>query len=535
MNQSDYLIPWDGNELDVHSTDILVLGSGIAGLFAAINLSEKYEVTILTKKNIMAGSTEHAQGGIAVALSHDDSPEFHFGDTIKAGAGLCNLEAVKILAEKGPECVKKLIELGAQFDKIEDQLAFTREGAHSRKRILHAGGDETGGEIERVLVTCVRERNISVRENFFVIDLLKNRNNQVAGVIVYNEQEAKLEAWLARAVIMATGGLGQLYKYTTNPSVATGDGLAIAFRAGAELMDMEFIQFHPTALSLPGAPRFLISEAARGEGAKLINAQGQRFMKNIPGQELAPRDLVARTIWKEMAKGPVFLDMSCIGQERVKERFPGIYRTCLQYGIDISNTPIPIAPATHFLMGGVRVNILGETNLPNLYACGECACNGVHGANRLASNSLLDGLVFTSIIVERIKENISPLSKWEEIKQPEAKTAPKNKPPVDTDRLRSKLREVMWEKAGIIRSQEGLSQAQELLNQLGEGFEPDLRVSDLELSNMLTLGRLIVRAALEREESRGGHFRSDFPQVDNRWQKHSVIKRGVTYVRYVAI
>jgi len=535
MKDSNYLIPWNKNELEVHSTEVLVLGSGIAGLFAAISLSSQYKVTVLTKKKVMEGNTEHAQGGIAVALSHDDSPEFHYGDTIKAGAGLCSLEAVKILAEKGPECVEKLIDFGTQFDKKEDKYDFTREGAHSKRRVLHAKGDATGGEIERALVASVTERHIKVKENIFVIDLLKNSKNGVAGVLVFNETESKLEVWLAKAVILATGGLGQLYKYTTNPPVTTGDGIAAAWRAGAELMDMEFIQFHPTALLIPGAPNFLISEAARGEGARLLNARGERFMQNVAGQELAPRDIVARAIWKEMKDGPVYLDVSCLGQQKVRDRFPGIYNTCLKYGVDISDTPVQIGPATHFLMGGVRVNTSGETTLSNLYACGECACNGVHGANRLASNSLLDGVVFASKVAEKIKEKIDLLSKWEDIDIPSSPLESENGKITDPVEVLAQVKELMWEKAGIIRNRDGLMEALDKLKKHWQEFMPQLNTSGLELGNMITLSQIIVRVALERQESRGGHFRSDFPLTDDNWQKHSVIKRGDNHVCYVSI
>ncbi|NLL52587.1 MAG: L-aspartate oxidase [Peptococcaceae bacterium] len=540
MNEdSNYLIPWNpDDEHEIYTTEILVLGSGIAGLFAAINLSDRFNITILTKKNIMAGNTEHAQGGIAVALNQDDSPEFHFGDTIKAGAGLCNLEAVRILAEKGPECVEQLIKIGAQFDRLENRLDFTREAAHSKNRVLHAKGDATGGEIERALVAKVQDKdsNISVRENYFVIDLLKNKENRVCGVLAYNENKLKLEIWLAKAVILATGGLGQLYKYTTNPPVTTGDGLAAAYRAGAELMDMEFIQFHPTALLLSGAPSFLISEAARGEGAKLLNSKGERFMHDIPGQELAPRDIVAREIWAQMKEGTVYLDVSCLGQDKVQKRFPGIYKTCLEYGIDISKSPVPVGPATHFLMGGVKVNIDGETNLAGLYACGECACNGVHGANRLASNSLLDGLVFASIVAEKIKENPGPLPKKSDLKVPLNQNCLNEKiNSIDPEKIIEELKQIMWDKVGIIRDRSGLLQAEAELTNYRQKFSPGLNTAELELGNMLILSLLIVKSALAREESRGGHYRSDFPLTNIKWQKHSVIKKGDTRVRYVSI
>jgi len=301
-------------------------------------------------------------------------------------------------------------------------------------------------------------------------------------------------------------------------------------------MDMEFIQFHPTALLLPGAPSFLISEAARGEGARLLNSKGERFMRDIPGQELAPRDVVARAIWAEMKNGPVYLDISCIGRDKVKERFPGIYKTCLAYGVDISTTPVPVGPATHFLMGGIKVNIDGETNLANLYACGECACNGVHGANRLASNSLLDGLVFASIVAEKIKSNQAELTmpKKEDIDLSLSKKIPSQENScLDKERVKEDLKEIMWDKVGIIRNRSGLLQAEAQLTDYWREFFPGLDTSELELGNMLILSRLIVKSALAREESRGGHYRSDFPLTNKKWQKHSVIKRGDTHVSYI--
>jgi len=533
MKDSHYLIPWDKKNMKVNYTEVLVLGSGIAGLFTAIKLSEKYKVTVLTKKNIMEGNTEHAQGGIAVALGQDDSPEFHYGDTILAGAGLCNLEAVKTLAEKGPECVRELIDLGTQFDRHDNTYDFTQEGAHSKRRVLHARGDATGGEIERALVAWVRGLPIQVKENSYVIDLLKNKEDAIAGVLILNEQSGQVEAWLAKAVILATGGLGQLYKHTTNPTVATGDGMAAAYRAGAELMDMEFIQFHPTALLLPDAPSFLISEAARGEGAKLLNADGQRFMEGIPGKELAPRDVVARAIWEQMKKGPVYLDFSCL--ELPHERFPLIYKTCLEYGVDISKTPAPVGPAAHYMMGGVRVNTIGETNLPNLYACGECACNGVHGANRLASNSLLDGLVSASMITDQLKNaDISP-PVWEDIQPYDHLSSVSELRYSDNNKIRTKLKETMWEKVGIIREKQGLIQAFDELTHFSDEYTPMVEVPDLELGNMITLGQIIVKTAIQREESRGGHYRIDFPYAETHMQKHSVLKRGDKHVRLISI
>lgn len=541
MKDSGFLVSWDPDDAEVKTTDVLILGSGIAGLFTALKLYKKYDVTVLTKKDIMAGNTEHAQGGIAVALSEQDSPEFHFEDTIKAGAGLCNLEAVKILAENGPESVRELIKMGTQFDRLDDELEFTLEAAHSKSRVLHAKGDATGGEIERALVAEVQKQPIKVLENVFVLDLVKDSKGDVAGVLGLDISSSRFTVWLAKAVILATGGLGQLYKYTTNPEVTTGDGIAAAYRAGAELMDMEFVQFHPTALLLPGAPTFLISEAARGEGAKLRNSRGERFMENVPGQELAPRDVVARAIWEEMKDGPVYLDFRGL-KVKADERFPMISKTCLKYGVDLTAAPLPIGPAAHYHMGGIRADTSGETSLGNLYACGECACNGVHGANRLASNSLLDGLVFASVITDKIQAKNNPLPQWKDVRSTikGAGNCAANSPlssfdSEDLNRKRTRVQEIMWGKAGIIRNRDGLLAAQAEIRNLFDSFRPGVQARELELGNMLTLSLAIIQAALSREESRGGHFRSDFPQTREEWQKHSVQRKDEKHVHYAAV
>lgn len=538
-----YIVPWHPEEVSVYSTEVLVLGSGIAGLYTALKASESLEVTVLTKKEIPESNTRHAQGGIAVALDEDDSPSLHYEDTLYAGAGLCDPEAVRALVVDGPRRVEELIGMGANFDQLNGHLAFTREAAHSRRRILHAHGDATGGEIERTLVAqTLSNSKISVKEERFVLDLLKNAQGEIIGVLSLNEKDQNLEIYLARAVVLATGGLGQLYCYTTNPEVATGDGIAAAFRAGAELMDMEFVQFHPTALFIPGAPRFLISEAVRGEGAKLLNSQGEQFMESIPGKELAPRDVVARAIWKEQMKGQVFLDFRPLGREKVLNRFPMIYQTCLEYGVDVLVNPLPVAPAAHYMMGGVRTNTQGRTNLPYLYASGECACNGVHGANRLASNSLLDGLVFGGRIVEDIMGISRPMPQLsdiisldkEVISQSVGKGYKSEKPERKLER--KELQELMWEYVGIEREEEGLEKALTLIEDWGISFKPSRSVEELELENLLTVGRCVARAARARIESRGGHFRSDYPVIDDlRWQNHSIQERETEDVRCVPI
>ncbi|HWQ72960.1 MAG TPA: L-aspartate oxidase [Desulfitobacteriaceae bacterium] len=521
--------------MEVFSTEVLVLGSGIAGLYSAIKASEHFQVTVLTKKKIEESNTGHAQGGIAVAMDMDDSPALHYEDTLSAGAGLCDHESVKILVEEGQARVRELIEMGAYFDRSNGALAFTREAAHSRRRILHAQGDATGWEIERTLVEETRRRKgILVKEGRFVVDLLEDKGGDVLGVLIFVAETGKLEAYLAKAVIIATGGLGQLFGFTTNPDVATGDGIAAAYRAGAELMDMEFVQFHPTALVLPGFPRFLISEAVRGEGAHLINQNGERFMENMPGKELAPRDVVARAIWKEMNSGPVFLDFKPIGEKHSLNRFPKIRQTCLEYGLDVLNTPVPVAPAAHYMMGGIRTNINGETNLANLYACGECACNGVHGANRLASNSLLDGLVFGARIVERIRAaGKCGMPSWQDVFVARSLAAEACETKSGS---RADLQHLMWEMVGIIRDQDGMEKARRILETWEEHNQTELNVEDMEFANMLCIGLAIDRAALARKESRGAHYRFDYPERSDRfWRKHSVQSKEDVNVTYISV
>lgn len=537
-----YLYPWSKSGMEIFDSDVLVLGSGIAGLYMAIKASQHFQVTVLTKKTLEESNTEHAQGGIAVAIDEADSPTLHFEDTLRAGAGLCDPLAVRTLVEEGPTCVDELMGMGAQFDRQDGELALTREAAHSHHRILHALGDATGWEIERALVAKVKEcPKVTALEGRFVVDLLENYQGEIVGALVLNEGTGELEGHLAKSVVLATGGSGQVYSFTTNPSVATGDGMAVALRAGANLMDMEFVQFHPTALLIPKAPRFLISEAVRGEGAHLMNALGVRFMENVPGKELAPRDIVARAIWQEMNQGPVYLDFRPIGRERILERFPTIYQTCLNYGMDVLTAPLPIAPAAHYMMGGIATNSFGETSLPNLYAAGECACNGVHGANRLASNSLLDGLVFGARIVGKIRNKIKARRpSWEVVRGPEAQldgtgTNGLVKQSDDPD-LRTRIQALMWNNVGILRDEAGLEKAAELLLAWERDVPPRPCVEDLETANMLTVGVVIARAAKERLESRGAHNRTDYPlRLDEPWQKHSLQGKKGYHVRYVPV
>ena len=509
------------------STDYIVIGSGVAGLRAAIELAKAGKVLVITKDRATESSTEYAQGGVAVALSDEDEIGFHFQDTIDAGDGLCNEENVRILVTEGPERIKELISWGAQFDREGVKLAFTREAAHSKRRILHAHGDSTGREIERALLAKVKAtENIKKYDYSITVDLIVN-DGQASGALVYRERERKLTAVYAKAVVLATGGLGQVYQRTTNPEVATGDGFAIAYRAGATLTDMEFVQFHPTSLYVPRAPQFLLSEAMRGEGALLVNIKGERFMPRYnPKAELAPRDVVSRAIVSEMVKTKsehVYLDLRHMDAGFVRSRFPRIYSTCLSFDIDITEEMIPVSPAAHYMMGGVWTDKDGSTDVPGLYAAGEVACTGVHGANRLASNSLLEGIVFGA------RAGIAAAEYGLEKPQPKMeaivyKAGEASQP--DMLKTRSQLRRLMWGDVGIIRSGESLTGAIETISGWHELKESGpLSRPWLELHNLLTAGTLIADAALSRKGSVGAHYRSDHKARGRGWERHISFKR----------
>jgi L-aspartate oxidase len=507
-------------------TDFLVIGGGVAGLRGAIELAPYGEVIVITKDIPTEGSTEYAQGGVAVALSDEDEVGIHFRDTIKAGDGLCREDAVKVLVEEGPDRITELIEWGAQFDKEGSKLAFTLEAAHSRKRILHAHGDSTGRELERVLINKVKSFSSVNRLPFCsAIDLII-ADNVCEGALFL--RDSQVLAIFAKATILATGGAGQLFSRTTNPAVATGDGMAMAFRAGAVLEDMEFIQFHPTVLYAPSAPQFLLSEAMRGEGAVLKNIHKERFMNNYhPDAELAPRDVVSRAIISEMVRTSshnVYLDLRHLDADFIKKRFPRIYSTCLQYDIDITKDLIPVSPAAHYTMGGVKTDLEGRTNIQRLYAAGEVACTGVHGANRLASNSLLEGLVYG------YRAGRSSLSHKEKPFVRKTETLPdyyfSEFPPSLLQEIRTSLRRLMWERVGIIRCVDSLTMAQNSL--ANWKFIQDANLDTrrgIELKNMLTLGNIITESAFKRQESIGAHYRSDFPSKKYEPPMHSnVIK-----------
>jgi L-aspartate oxidase len=494
-------------------TDFLVIGAGVAGLRAAIELARTGRVLVVAKDSLRESSSEYAQGGIAVALNDDDDVEIHEQDTLNAGDGLCDRAAVHTLVEEGPHGIQQLIEWGAEFDREGSKLLFAREGAHSRSRVLHAHGDSTGQEIARTLhKKAASLPNVSFHSFAAVTDLLLH-DGTACGVRVLERGTGELASLRARAVLLATGGLGQVYLNTTNPPVATGDGVAMGWRAGAVIGDIEFVQFHPTALHIEGAPRFLLSEALRGEGATLLNSGGERFMDRYhPMAELAPRDVVARSILSEMRRtgAPhVFLDLSHRAPGFVSHRFPRIYETCLLYGIDLERQPAPVHPAAHYAMGGVKTNLHGQTNIEGLYAAGEVACTGVHGANRLASNSLLEGLVFGARAGEAMASQAGrPLHK------PEPTSAP-----AALGLAAEEVRAIAWEHCGILRDVTGLLQA-------------IARLSAEPASSLQQVALLIARAALAREESRGGHFRTDFPQTRPEFQKHSLLQKasdGVTF------
>lgn len=501
--------------------DFIVVGSGIAGLRAAVALAEKGRVAVLTKDRITESNTEYAQGGIAVVLSDDDKIELHVQDTLDAGAGLCDADAVTILVEEGPRYITELIEHGAEFDREDGHLSFTREAAHSRSRILHARGDATGREIVRALVAWSKKfSNIEYLPHACTQSLIV-KDSRVVGVTYVEPVNYLIRALYARATVLATGGAGQLYLHTTNPDVATGDGQAMAYRAGAIISDMEFVQFHPTALALENAPRFLLSEAMRGEGGLLLNSEGERFMTRYDERaELAPRDIVSRSINFEIERTRakhVWLDMRHLDHDYVRTRFPKIYNTCLLYNIDIARDPIPVSPAAHYTMGGVRTDAFGRASLAGLYAAGEVACTGVHGANRLASNSLLEGLVFGARAGERAAME-APES-VEEASPPDWDYGGEADWRID-DGTQSEVKRIMWERVGIVRNEEGLKEALRLLEEIAE------RPLNTRSWNFVTLARLVTRAALARKESRGAHYRSDFPERDDEnFKRHSLQRR----------
>jgi len=509
--------------------DYIVVGSGIGGLYTALLAREHGSVLVITKGSIDDCNTKHAQGGIAAAISKDDSPELHVQDTLNAGDGLCDEDAVRILAGEASARIADLVHYRVPFDTLDGEIALTMEAAHSVPRVLHAGGDATGEYIEVTLSQEARSARIRILENFLALEILAEKD-KIVGIRVLDCRTGAIEEFECRFLILATGGAGQLFTYNTNSDVATGDGIALAFNAGAEIVDMEFFQFHPTALRIPGVPPFLISEAVRGEGGMLRNAEGFRFMPGYHTQgDLAPRDIVARGILDEMKKtrsSRVFLDVTHLPPHTITTRFPHIYRFCLDHGLDITTDLIPVAPAAHYMIGGVRTNTWGETNIAGLFATGEVACTGVHGANRLASNSLLEAIVFSRRIIERTAEKSkSRAARIDKSKEMYCTLSQRPVPRVVPNPGLTVLQRLHWDRAGIIRDQEGLNEAAGILSAWQASLPAPIDQPSCELSNLVLTGRLLTEAAFIREESRGAHFRSDFPRSSPRWERHIVWRK----------
>ncbi len=516
--------------------DYIIIGSGIAGLFTALLASKHGKVLVLTKASLEESNTRYAQGGIAAAMSPADSPRLHYEDTIAAGGGLCDERAVEVLTHEAPGRIKDLLSLDVPFDRDVGELALGLEGGHRARRVLHAGGDATGFYIEQSLCRALREAGAEINEGCFVTEIVIDGGRAVGvrtlASQAFDATAPRLTLHRGRHIVLASGGAGQLFSHTTNPSVATGDGLALAYRAGATLADVEFYQFHPTALAIPGLPAFLISEAVRGEGAYLRNAAGERFMLRVdPRGELAPRDVVAKAISSELLRSGtthVLLDLSHLSRERIRGRFPTIYAFCGKAGLDMTVDPLPVAPAAHYLMGGVQTNLWGESSVPGLYACGEVACTRVHGANRLASNSLLEGLVFGARIVERttsVPTCDALLVDANAVRISEPAPDRLNQPKIEKPVLAA-LQKLMWNQVGLVRNEAGLASAgTELAAWESELCEP-ITPAEHELKNMTLIGKLMASAALERRESRGSHCRSDFPNTDPGSRRHIVLTKA---------
>lgn len=529
-----YLTNFEPRRVPHIFTDVLVIGGGVAGACAAIEAARHGQVLLVTKGELEQSNTWQAQGGVAVVLDKSDSFEAHVADTLRVGCGLCAREAVEKVVREGPDRIQDLLDWGANFDRQDGKLVFGREGGHGVNRVLHARGDATGQEVAATLIRRVREDPaIRIFEDCFVIDLL-GVDQQCIGVVSYHPKYGHQLLW-AKQTILSSGGTGRLYRETTNPEIATGDGLAMAYRSGAILEDMEMMQFHPTTLYVAGATRALISEAVRGEGAHLIDRKGHRFMPEFhPDAELAPRDVVSRAILTQLARTgatSVYLDVRHLGSDKFAARFPQIAQLCEEFDIDVAREGIPVRPSAHYMVGGVAVDLEGRTNVANLLACGEVACTGLHGANRLASNSLLEGLVFGQIAGRTAGAALADLPNQQRPADVRSQIEPSLRTALDLPDVRNSLRSVMWRNVGIERVGERLAETVEIIEFWARYVLDKLfdEPGGWELQNMLTVGRLVTMSAAARLESRGVHFRTDLPETDDvRWRCHIQLQRQDT-------
>jgi len=523
-----YLVNIDSISTHQLFTDCLVIGAGIAGLRAAIEAAGRHSVIVVCKGTVESSNTFKAQGGIASVLDKADTFASHINDTLNTGCGICDEEVVDLVVRQGPELIEQLLQWGTEFDLVENHIAMTLEGGHSYPRVAHGHGDETGRVIAEALIRKVRQDpNIRILENFYTIDLLTNDDDQCLGIIGFDQKRGPQIIWAANT-ILATGGTGRLYRETTNPEGATGDGIAMAYRAGAVLRDLEFVQFHPTTLYIAGATRALITETLRGEGAVLVDNKGCRFMKDYnEAAELAPRDVVSRAILSQMRKTEathVYLDVRHFEKAYFARRFPWINELLESFDIDITKDLIPVRPSAHYMVGGVKTNHSAETSIENLYACGEVASTGLHGANRLGSNSLLEGLVFGKMAGQAVAE--SKKTSATHLKHPliTYKIPPSDRTQLDADDVRNSLRALMWRNVGITRCDQPLAEAQEIIR-FWQRYVMD-KIFDApegwECQNMLTVCLLMAQSARKRLESRGVHFRRDFPQTDDKNFKNHI-------------